>query len=120
MQNSVCFCKETHFTAFAPLYFSFFRSVFFLLDKAASTACISARCALTSHPEIAYNAENNAGKELCAKVLFLNNAINHGIKAERPDLTVTNSSVDTIPADADVVVCQRVLADRARKSAPQA
>ncbi len=42
------------------------------------------------------------------------------IKAERPDLTVTNSSVDTIPADADVVVCQRVLADRAAKCAPQA
>ena len=35
-------------------------------------------------------------------------------------LTVTNSSVDTIPADADVVVCQRVLADRAAKCAPQA
>lgn len=35
-------------------------------------------------------------------------------------MTVTNSSVDTIPADADVVVCQRVLADRAAKCAPQA
>ena len=42
------------------------------------------------------------------------------IKAERPDLTVTNTSVDTIPADADVVVCQRILADRAAKSTPQA
>ena len=42
------------------------------------------------------------------------------IKAERPDLTVTNTSVDAIPADADVVVCQRILADRAAKSAPQA
>lgn len=42
------------------------------------------------------------------------------IKAERPNLTVTNTSVDTIPADADVVVCQRILADRAAKSAPQA
>lgn len=41
------------------------------------------------------------------------------IKAARPDLTVTNSSVDNIPADADVVVCQRVLADRARACAPQ-
>ena len=35
-------------------------------------------------------------------------------------MTVTNSSVDTIPADAAVVVCQRVLADRAAKCAPQA
>ena len=42
------------------------------------------------------------------------------IKAERPDLIVTNTSVDNIPADADVVVCQQVLADRARASAPQA
>ncbi len=41
------------------------------------------------------------------------------IKAARPDLTVTNSSVDNIPADADVVVCQRILADRARACAPQ-
>ena len=42
------------------------------------------------------------------------------IKAERSDLTVTNTSVDNIPADADVVVCQQVLADRARACAPQA
>ena len=42
------------------------------------------------------------------------------IKAKRPDLIVTNTSVDNIPADADVVVCQQVLADRARASAPQA
>lgn len=42
------------------------------------------------------------------------------IRAERPDLIVTNTSVDNIPADADVVVCQQVLADRARTSAPQA
>lgn len=42
------------------------------------------------------------------------------IKAARPDLVVTNTSVDNIPADADVVVCQQILADRARKCAPQA
>lgn len=42
------------------------------------------------------------------------------IKAERPDLTVEHSSVDTVPGDANIVVCQRVLAERARKSAPQA
>ncbi|MCQ2499978.1 MAG: PTS mannitol transporter subunit IICBA [Lachnospiraceae bacterium] len=35
-------------------------------------------------------------------------------------ITVTNTSVDTVPADANVVVCQGILADRARKSAPQA
>ena len=42
------------------------------------------------------------------------------IKAERPDLTVEHSSVDTVPADAAIVVCQRVLSERARKSAPTA
>ncbi|MFQ8663954.1 PTS mannitol transporter subunit IICBA [Anaerostipes caccae] len=35
-------------------------------------------------------------------------------------ITVINSSVDTVPADTDVVVCQEVLADRAAKSAPNA
>ena len=42
------------------------------------------------------------------------------IKAERPDLTVKHSSVDTVPSEASIVVCQRVLSERARKSAPQA
>ena len=42
------------------------------------------------------------------------------IKDERPDLIVTNTSVDNIPADADVVVCQQVLADRARACGAQA
>ncbi len=42
------------------------------------------------------------------------------VKAQRPDLTVINTSVDNIPADADVVVCQYILQDRAVKSAPQA
>ena len=42
------------------------------------------------------------------------------IKAERPDLTVEHSSVDTVPSDANIVVCQRVLSERARKSAPGA
>ena len=35
-------------------------------------------------------------------------------------ITVINTSVDNVPADADVVVCQTVLQDRAKKSAPQA
>lgn len=41
------------------------------------------------------------------------------IKEVRPDITVIHSSVDHIPADCDIVVVQTVLADRARKSAPQ-
>lgn len=35
-------------------------------------------------------------------------------------ITVINTSVDNVPADADVVVCQEVLQDRAKASAPQA
>ncbi|MCI8576343.1 MAG: PTS mannitol transporter subunit IICBA [Lachnospiraceae bacterium] len=42
------------------------------------------------------------------------------IKANRPDITVKNTSVDNIPADCDIAVVQTTLADRARKSAPQA
>ncbi len=42
------------------------------------------------------------------------------IKAQRPDLTVINTSVDNIPADCDIAVVQVTLADRARKSVPQA
>lgn len=42
------------------------------------------------------------------------------IKSIRPDITVKNTSVDTIPSDCDIAVVQSTLADRARKSAPQA
>lgn len=42
------------------------------------------------------------------------------IKGIRPDIIVKNTSVDNIPADCDVAVVQTTLADRARKSAPQA
>ena len=42
------------------------------------------------------------------------------IKPERPDISVSNTSVDNIPADCDIAVVQTTLADRARKSAPQA
>lgn len=42
------------------------------------------------------------------------------IKEKRPDLTVINTSVDTLPQDCDIAVVQTTLADRARKSAPNA
>ena len=42
------------------------------------------------------------------------------IKAARPDISVTNTSVDNIPADCDIAVVQTTLQDRAKKSAPQA
>lgn len=42
------------------------------------------------------------------------------IKDVRPEIIVKNTSVDNIPADCDVAVVQTTLADRAKKSAPQA
>ena len=42
------------------------------------------------------------------------------IKPLNLGITVTNTSVDNVHADADVVVCQYILQDRAVKSAPQA
>lgn len=42
------------------------------------------------------------------------------LKANRPDITVTNTSVDNIPADCDIAVVQTILAARAKQSAPQA
>lgn len=42
------------------------------------------------------------------------------IKAKRPDLTVINTSVDTIPADCDIAVVQITLVERAKKSVPNA
>ncbi len=42
------------------------------------------------------------------------------IKDLRPDITVTNTSVDNIPSDCDIAVVQEMLIDRAQKSAPQA
>ena len=42
------------------------------------------------------------------------------LKKVCPQIHVSNTSVDNIPADCDIAVVQMTLADRARKSAPQA
>lgn len=42
------------------------------------------------------------------------------IKDDCPNITVTNTSVDNIPADCDIAIVQATLASRARKSATQA
>ena len=42
------------------------------------------------------------------------------IKAVRPEIVVTNTSVDNIPADCDIAVVQATLVARAKKSAPNA
>lgn len=64
--------------------------------------------------KVVFSCDADMGSSAMGATKFRNR-----IKGARPDLTVTNSSVDNIPADADVVVCQRVLADRARACAPQ-
>ena len=53
------------------------------------------------------------GRVIAAAVSFvLSSVILKATSGCAKSLTVTNSSVDTIPANADVVVCQRILADR--------
>lgn len=42
------------------------------------------------------------------------------LKKVRPDIHVSNTSVDNIPSDCDIAIVQTTLADRAKKSAPQA
>ena len=42
------------------------------------------------------------------------------LKTVRPDIKVSNTSVDNIPSDCDIAVVQETLAERARKCAPQA
>lgn len=42
------------------------------------------------------------------------------LKSVCPQIKVSNTSVDNIPADCDIAVVQTILADRAKKSAPQA
>lgn len=65
--------------------------------------------------KIVFSCDAGMGSSAMGATRFRNR-----IKEQRPDLTVTNTSVDSIPADADIVVCQEVLADRARKCAPNA
>lgn len=65
--------------------------------------------------KIVFSCDAGMGSSAMGATRFRNR-----IHDARPDLTVTNTSVDAIPADADIVVCQQVLADRARACAPNA
>ena len=65
--------------------------------------------------KIVFSCDAGMGSSAMGATKFRNR-----VKEARPDLTVINTSVDNIPADADIVVCQTILQDRARKSAPQA
>lgn len=65
--------------------------------------------------KIVFSCDAGMGSSAMGATRFRNR-----VKAERPDLVVTNTSVDNIPADADIVVCQEILAGRAKACAPNA
>lgn len=69
----------------------------------------------TRNGKIVFACDAGMGSSAMGATRFRNR-----VKAERPDLAIEHSSVDGVPADADIVVCQRVLSERARKSAPKA
>lgn len=65
--------------------------------------------------KIVFACDAGMGSSALGATRFRNRTEDLGI-----DVEVTNSSVDAIPKDADVVVSQAVLADRVERSAPQA
>lgn len=65
--------------------------------------------------KIVFSCDAGMGSSAMGATTFRNR-----IKSLNLGITVTNSSVDNVPSDANVVVCQTILQDRAVKSAPQA
>ena len=87
--------------------------------KAASKgqAAVSDSAAIVSSAvkKIIFACDAGMGSSAMGATKFRNR-----LKNIRPEIIVKNTSVDNIPADCDVAVVQTTLADRARKSAPQA
>lgn len=82
----------------------------------APAALDGASIASVAHaPKIVFACDAGMGSSAMGATRFRNR-----IKAVRPDVEVVHSSVDAVPSDASIVVCQVVLSERARKSAPQA
>lgn len=65
--------------------------------------------------KIVFSCDAGMGSSAMGATKFRNR-----IKHFNLGITVINTSVDNVPPDADIVVCQVVLADRAKKSAPNA
>ncbi|MCC8017416.1 MAG: PTS mannitol transporter subunit IICBA [Lachnospiraceae bacterium] len=83
---------------------------------AAAPAAVSAAAVKsTDVKKIIFACDAGMGSSAMGATKFRNR-----IKDIRPDITVKNTSVDTIPADCDIAVVQETLAERAMKSAPQA
>ncbi|MCD8156076.1 MAG: PTS mannitol transporter subunit IICBA, partial [Clostridiales bacterium] len=82
---------------------------------AAPAAVSAATVKSTDVKKIIFACDAGMGSSAMGATKFRNR-----IKDIRPDITVKNTSVDTIPADCDIAVVQETLAERAMKSAPQA
>lgn len=85
----------------------------FKYNPAATTGTSAASDGRTH--KIVFACDAGMGSSALGATRFRNRTEDLGI-----DVEVTNSSVDAIPKDADVVVSQAVLADRVERSAPQA
>ncbi len=86
-----------------------------MADMKAQAKGTSAITDAASVKKIIFACDAGMGSSAMGATKFRNR-----IKAVRPDITVKNTSVDNIPADCDIAVVQTTLADRAKKSAPQA
>ena len=65
--------------------------------------------------KIVFSCDAGMGSSAMGATKFRNR-----IKPLNLGITIINTSVDNVPSDADIVVCQEVLQERAKTSAPQA
>ena len=84
-------------------------------SKGAAPARTGAEVAAEDIKKIIFACDAGMGSSAMGATKFRNR-----IKPLNLGITVTNTSVDNVPGDADVVVCQYILQDRAAQSAPQA
>lgn len=84
-------------------------------SKGQDVAQIDSSLDSSSIKKIIFACDAGMGSSAMGATKFRNR-----IKDIRPDIIVKNTSVDNIPSDCDVAVVQTTLAERARKSAPQA
>lgn len=83
--------------------------------KGIATAKAGADVATGDIKKIIFACDAGMGSSAMGATKFRNR-----IKPLNLGIAVSNTSVDNVPGDADVVVCQTILQDRAAKSAPQA
>lgn len=84
-------------------------------SKGQTVASDSAAIVSSAVKKIIFACDAGMGSSAMGATKFRNR-----LKNVRPEIIVKNTSVDNIPSDCDVAVVQTTLADRARKSAPQA